>query len=86
MSRRLAPETARVRRPELQRPPADRLIGHEDTALEQHLLNQAQAEWEPEIEPDRMGDDLGWKPVAFVADGLAHAGPSTPLDLMSGLT
>jgi hypothetical protein len=24
-----------------------------------------------------MGDDLGWKAVAFVAYGLAHAGPST---------
>jgi hypothetical protein len=33
-----------------------------------------------------MGNDLGWKAMAFVADGLAHAGPSTPLDLISRLT
>jgi hypothetical protein len=32
-----------------------------------------------------MGDNLGRKAMAFVADGLAHAGPSTPLDLTSGL-
>jgi hypothetical protein len=24
-----------------------------------------------------MGDDLGWEAMMFVADGLAHAGPST---------
>ena len=74
---RLAPETAGVRRPELQRPAADRLIGDDDAALEQHLLDQPQAQREPEVQPDRMGDDLGWKAMAFVADGLAHAGPST---------
>jgi hypothetical protein len=33
-----------------------------------------------------MGDDLRRKAVAFVADGLAHAGSSTPLALMSRLT
>ena len=40
---RLAPEAAGVRRPELQRPSADRLIGDDDAALEQHLLDQPQA-------------------------------------------
>jgi hypothetical protein len=33
-----------------------------------------------------MGDDLRRKATAFVADRLAHAGLSTPLDLISGLT
>jgi hypothetical protein len=82
----LAPEAASVRRPELQRPPADSLIGHDDAALEQHFLDQPQAQREPKVQPDRMGDDLGWKAMAFVANGPAHAGSSTPLDLMSGLT
>ena len=76
---RLAPEAASVRRPELQRPAADRLIGDDDAALEQHLLDQPQAQRKPEVQPDRMGDDLRRKAMAFVADGLAHAGPSTPL-------
>ena len=76
-ARRLAPETASVRRPELQRPAADGLVGDDDAALEQHLLDQPQAQRKPEVQPDRMGDDLRRKAVAFVADGLAHAGPST---------
>jgi hypothetical protein len=83
---RLAPETASVRRPELQRPAADGLVRDNDAALEQHLLNQPQAQRKPEVQSDRMGDDLGWKAVAFVADRLGHAGPSTLLDLLSGLT
>jgi hypothetical protein len=32
-----------------------------------------------------MSDDLGWKAMALVADGLAHAGPSTRLALMPEL-
>jgi hypothetical protein len=32
-----------------------------------------------------MGNDLRRKAMAFVADRLAHAGPSTPLDLMPRL-
>jgi hypothetical protein len=82
----LAPEAASVRRPELQRPPADRLIGHDDAALEQHLLDQPQAQRKPEVQPDRIGDDLRRKAMAFVADRLAHAGSSTPLDPLAGLT
>jgi hypothetical protein len=83
---RLAPETASVRGPELQCPAADRLIGDNDAALEQHLLDQSQAQRKPEVQSHRMGDDLGWKAMALVADGLGHAGPSTPSDLISRLT
>ena len=74
-----------VRRPELQRPSPDSLIGNEDAALQQHLLNQPQAQWEPEMEPYRVGDDLGWKAVAFVADGRGHASRSTRLAYTFGL-
>jgi hypothetical protein len=80
----LALEAASVRGSELQRPPADRLIRHDDAPLEQHLLDRAQAQRKPEIQPDRMGDDLRRKAMAFVADRLAHAGSSTSLDLLSG--
>ena len=74
---RLAPEAASVRRPELQRPATDGLIRDDDAALEQHLLDQSQAQRKPEIQPHRMGDDLRRKAVTFVADRLSHAGPST---------
>jgi hypothetical protein len=32
-----------------------------------------------------MGDDLGWKAMALVADGFGHATPSTRLPLILGL-
>ncbi len=83
---RLAPEAASVSRPELQRPSADGLVGDEDAALEQHLLNQPQAQREPEVQPDRMGDDLWWEAMALVADRLAHVSQSTRLAVMPELT
>jgi hypothetical protein len=41
---RLAPEVAGVGGSELQRPPTNRLVGDNDAALEQHLLDQPQAQ------------------------------------------
>jgi len=55
---------------EFHRPSPDRLVREHDPALRQHLLDQAQAQRETEVEPDRMGDDLWWKTVALIADGL----------------
>jgi hypothetical protein len=52
----------------------------------QHLLDQLQAQRKSEVQPHRVGGDLRRKAMAFVADRLAHAGPSTPLDLMPRLT
>ena len=83
---RLAPEAPSVSRPELQRPSADGLVRDEDAALEQHLLNQPQAQREPEVQPDRMGDDLWWEAMALVADRLAHVSQSTRLAVMPELT
>jgi hypothetical protein len=47
-------------------PLADRLIGDDDPAREQQFLHIAVAEAEPEIEPDRVADDLGREAVVFV--------------------
>jgi hypothetical protein len=85
-ARRLAPEAAGVSRSKLQRPAADRFIGDDNTTLEQHLLDQPQAQGKPEIEPDCMSDDLGRKAVAFVADRLDHADRSTRRALTLELT
>lgn len=38
-------------------------------ALQQHFLDQTQAQGEPVVEPDRMGDDLRRETMALVADG-----------------
>jgi hypothetical protein len=42
--------------------------------------------WQPRVQPDRMGGDLMWDLVAFVADGIGHARRSTLLALMPELT
>ena len=53
--------------PELATPFADRFIGHNDAAGEEHFLDIAVAEGEPKVEPDGMGDDLWGKAMVFVA-------------------
>jgi hypothetical protein len=37
-------------------------------AFKQHFLDQAQTQWETEIEPDCMCNDLRRKSVAFITD------------------
>jgi hypothetical protein len=60
-------------------------MGDDDTTLEQHLLDQPQAQWETEVQPDRMSDDQGREPMAFVAYGIGHARLSTRLALIPEL-
>ena len=45
---------------------ADRLVGHVDTSLGEHVLDVAVAQSEAELQPDGMLDDLGWKAVAVL--------------------
>src|SRR4051794_31980440 len=52
---------------ELARPLPHTLVADDDTARGQHFLDHAQAEREAEIQPYRVADDLGWKPVAGIA-------------------
>jgi hypothetical protein len=51
---------------ELQAPLADRLLGDRDAARRQHLLDHAQAQREPEIQPHRVADELGGIAIASV--------------------
>jgi len=72
---RFATQAASIDWPELLCPASDRLIRNDDAALQQHFLDQTQAQRKPEIQPDRMGDHSGRKTMAFVADwALAHDG------------
>lgn len=57
-ARLLATQSAGVVRPELLCPAADRLVGDNDPALQQQFFDQAQAQWKPEIKPDRVRDNL----------------------------
>ena len=55
------PRTADIRcdrRPELQEPPPDRLVGCVNTALGQQFLDIPKGQCEPGIEPDRVADDF----------------------------
>ncbi len=66
---------------ELQSPAADRLVGHIDATLSEHILDIAVAQSEAEIEPDGLLDDDARKAVAAVRK-LVHKrmlyGPSVP--------
>lgn len=55
---------------ELDGPAPDRLERNVHATCQHHLLDLAQAQVEPEVEPDNMSNDLGRKPMAFVADYL----------------
>lgn len=70
-----AAQTASVVGPKLLSPFADRFVGDNDTAFEQHLLDMTKAERKSEIQPHRMGDDLRRETMVLVADGgRVHAG------------
>jgi hypothetical protein len=60
-------QAAGVFGPELYGPGSDRLVGNHDAPLEQHLFDEAQAQGKPEIEPDRMSDNLTGESVTLVA-------------------
>jgi hypothetical protein len=65
---RSRPRTAdirRDRRPELQEPPPDRLVGCVNTSLGQQFLDIPKGQCEPGIEPDRVADDFWREAVAL---------------------
>ena len=60
------PRTADIRcdrRPELQEPPPDRLVGCVNPSLGQQFLDIPKGRREPSIEPYRVADDYWWEAV-----------------------
>ena len=59
---------------ELEGPSLHSRMDDNDAASSQHLLGHAQAEWEAEIQPNCIADDLGWKAAASMvgANGRGH--------------
>src|SRR5208282_6693787 len=55
-------------RSEMIHPASDCLVRNCNSALREQVLDVAKAEGEPEIEPDRLANDLRWKSISGVAD------------------
>src|SRR3954447_13278454 len=72
-----APDLVGERLAELARPLPDGLMAHDDTAGRQHFFHHAQAQREPEVEPNGVADDLAWKAVAGVGGLAAGVMPAT---------
>ena len=73
---RPGPAFAQVRRdqrPEMAHPAPDGLVGKPNAAFRQQVFDVAQAQGEPEVEPDRLMDDLRREAIPRVAD-LVHPG------------
>ncbi len=66
--RPVPPKTPGDRRPELQHPAPDGLVGDVEPALGQQVLDVAVAEREAEVQPHRVPDDLGRELMAGVGD------------------
>jgi hypothetical protein len=73
----LGPAFAQVRRdhrPKMIHPAPNGLVGDHDAAFCQQVFDVTEAQCEPEIEPDRLLDDLWRKAVAALADFLHSRG------------
>src|SRR5208337_4539296 len=55
-------------RPEMIHPTSDCLVRNCNSALREQILDVTKAEREPEIEPDRLVNDLRREPISGVAD------------------
>jgi hypothetical protein len=60
---------------EFQTPLPDRLVCDLDAASRQHLLDHPQAQWEPEIQPDRVADEFGGEAIASIKRVSEHRHP-----------
>ena len=63
-----------VSRAEFATPLPNRLVGDNDTALSQQILDVAEAEGEPVLQPHGVADNQGWKAVAVVVRLTVHRG------------
>ena len=61
-------------RPEMVHPAPNGFVGDRDAAFRQQIFDVAEAQGEPEIEPDRLMNDLRWEPISTVADFLHPLG------------
>ena len=70
-------------RTELLTPLPDRLIGHDDSALGEKILDIPEAQAEAMVSPDRIADDLGRETIAGVTRAIALHGTSLSVSCWS---
>ena len=61
------PQPSSIVGPERPTPLPNRLVGDRDSVLREEILHVPETETEPVVQPDRVTDDLGRKPVSSVA-------------------
>ena len=61
-------------RSEIVHPAPNGLVGNRDAAFRQQILDVAEAEREPEIQPNRPLNDLRRKPATGIADFIHQLG------------
>jgi hypothetical protein len=66
---------------EFARPLSHGFVAEDDAAGRQQLLYHTQPEREPEIQPDRVADDLGREPIAGIAGATSCRHPNRLLTL-----
>src|SRR5271166_1838339 len=77
-------QVGRDHRSEMVHPTPNRLVRHRDSAFRQQILDVAQAESEPEVEPNCLLNNLGRETIPAVADFLhapdyrANSGTASP--------
>ena len=54
-------------------PPADRLVGHDDSSFGKKIFDISEADTESVVEPDCMTDDFAWVTVPVIeGSGVFH--------------
>ena len=72
-SRARCPQSAGIGLPELQCPAPDRFVRNINTTFSEQILNISVAEGKPEIQPDSVLNNHGWKAVSGIGDFLRPA-------------
>ena len=62
----LSLQSAGINSTELDAPEANRFSGYSDASFGEKILNISMTEIEAIVEPDGVGDDIGWKPMTLI--------------------
>ena len=65
-------------------PAPDRLPAHFDASLRHQFFDVTTAQREPEIQPDRISNDIWREPISFERQGFSHHGLRMGLQAQSG--